>query len=54
MEKLPVGRQSILAMENYLAANFLLVILFTYISNVIPLPRFPSTNPLSFPPPLSL
>jgi hypothetical protein len=30
---------------------FLLVILFIYISNVIPLPSFPSTNPLS--PPLT-
>jgi hypothetical protein len=29
---------------------FLLVILFIYISNVIPLPSFPSTSPLSCPP----
>jgi hypothetical protein len=29
--------------------NFLLVILFIYISNVIPLPGFPSSNPLSHP-----
>ena len=29
---------------------FLLVILFTYISNVIPIPSFPSTDPLSSPP----
>jgi hypothetical protein len=27
--------------------SFLLVISFIYISNVIPLPRFPSTNPIS-------
>ena len=31
-------------------SSFLLVILFTYISNVIPLPSFPSTSSLSFPP----
>ena len=29
---------------------FLLVILFIYISNVIPLPSFPSTSPLPPPP----
>jgi hypothetical protein len=29
---------------------FLLDILFIYISNVIPFPSFPSTNPLSHPP----
>ena len=33
---------------------FLLVILFIYISNVIPLPSFPSTNPLNIPSPLAL
>jgi F0F1-type ATP synthase membrane subunit a len=29
--------------------NFILVILFIYTSNIIPLPGFPSENPLSHP-----
>ena len=35
--------------------NFLFLILFMYISNVVPFPGFPSANPLSHPPsPVSL
>jgi F0F1-type ATP synthase membrane subunit a len=37
--------------KNIFLKNFVLVILFIYISNVILLPSFPSANPYPFPPP---
>jgi hypothetical protein len=50
-----ISLESTIERLNFILLKFLLVILFIYILDVIPLPSIPSENPLSYaPPPASM